>query len=400
MPKLLAITLPLLLLLFASISSTINAHNITHILAQHPEYSTFNHYLTTTHLADEINRRRTITVCVVDNAGMSDLLAKHLSLQSLKNVLSLHVFADYFGARKLHQISKGSTTTSTLFQATGEAAGTAGFVNITDTKGGKVGFAVADYEGQYGPIASTFVKSIAEISYDLAVIQISHILTSPEAEAPVGAPTDMNVTDLMEKQGCKSFEDLLKSSGAEETFTQNAAGGITVFCPTDEAISGFMPHYKNLTKDGKTILLLFHGIPFYNSLGMLKSKNGQLNTLATEGNSKYDVTVKNDGEDVKVDTEVNTATITGTLIDQDQLAVFKIDKVMLPRQLFKSAPDAPAPKASKSSKSKDVADAPGPGADDSIPADQTASDNGSMRVTGRWLMPVVFSLFLGCMVLI
>ncbi|CAI9089997.1 OLC1v1024667C1 [Oldenlandia corymbosa var. corymbosa] len=405
MPKLPATTFPLVLIivLVASISSTTNAHNITHILAGHPEFSTFNHYLTTTHLADEINRRRTITVCAVDNAGMSDLLAKHFPLPILKNVLSLHVFADYFGAKKIHQISKGSTTVSTLFQATGEAAGTAGYVKITDAKGGKVGFSVADYEGDYGPFSATFVKSLDEVSYDIAVLQISNVLSSPEAEAPVGAPADMNVTNLMEKQGCKAFADLLQSSGAEETFTQNAAGGITVFCPSDEAINGFMKSYKNLTNDGKQTLLLYHGIPFYNSLGMLKSKNGALNTLATEGKNKFDLTVKTDGEDLVVSTEVNSATLTGTLIDQDPLAVFKIDKVLLPHQLFKSVPGAPAPKASKGSKSKDAsADAPGPaGDDDSVPADATASDNGSVRVSGGgiWLMSVVLSLVLGyCMV--
>nr|XP_027061529.1 fasciclin-like arabinogalactan protein 2 [Coffea arabica] len=400
-------SLPLLLLLLLS-STDAQSHNITRILAKHPEFSTFNHYLTTTHLADEINRRRTITVCVVDNAGMSDLLAKHLSLPSLKNVLSLHVFADYFGARKLHQISKGSTTTSTLFQATGEAAGTAGYVNITDMKGGKVGFATGNNEGEYGDLTSTFVKSVDEIPYVVAVIQISHVLLSPDAEAPVSGPGALNVTTLMEKQGCKAFADLLKSSGAEETFVQNVEAGLTVFCPSDGVLSSFMPSYKNLTSEGKVSLLLYHGTPTYKSLGMLRSKNGKMNTLATEGANKYDVTVQNDGEDVKLDTNVVTATITGTVIDEDPVAVFKIDKVLLPRELFKEAPPAPAPapapKGSKGAKEKDTAaDAPAPAADeDSVPADQTASANGAIRIVnfrGGW-MSVALSLILGCLVFI
>ncbi|KAL3502555.1 hypothetical protein ACH5RR_037004 [Cinchona calisaya] len=398
-----AFTLPFLLLLL----SATDAHNITRILANHPEFSTFNHYLTTTHLEAEINRRRTITVCVVDNAGMSDLLAKHLALTPLKNVLSLHVFADYFGAKKLHQISKGSTTTSTLFQATGEAAGTAGYVKITDMKGGKVGFATLDAEGHYDQLTSTFVKSIEDVPYVISVIQISHILMSPEAEAPVAGPGDVNITTLMEKQGCKAFADLLKNSGAEETFVQNVEGGITVFCPTDGVLSSFMPSYKNLTTDGKVSLLLYHGVPVYQSLGMLKSKNGPMNTLATEGSNKYDFKVENNGEDVKLDTKVVTATITGTLIDQDPVAVYKIDKVLLPRELFKEAPVAPAPKGSKGAKEKDTAaaDAPGPGTDDaSILADQTANDNnGALRINGGggWMpIVVVLSLFLGCLVVI
>ncbi|GKE52926.1 fasciclin-like arabinogalactan protein 2 [Tanacetum coccineum] len=115
--------LSLAFLLLLAFATTVQSHNITKILAKHPEFSTFNHYLTVTHLANEINRRQTITVCAVDNAAMSDLIAKGLSLQTIKNVLSLHVFADYFGSKKLHQVTKGSTSTATMYQATGEAPG-------------------------------------------------------------------------------------------------------------------------------------------------------------------------------------------------------------------------------------------------------------------------------------
>ncbi|CAK9167201.1 unnamed protein product [Ilex paraguariensis] len=384
-------TLSLLLLLFFS---TTHAHNITRMLAKHPEFSTFNHYLTITHLAGEINRRQTITVCAVDNAGMSDLLAKHLSIYTIKNVLSLHIFADYFGAKKLHQITGGSTLTATMFQATGKAPGTSGYVNITDMKGGRVGFAPEDNDGT---LSAVYVKSVDEIPYNISVIHISHILSSPEAEAPAGAPSDHNLTSLMAKQGCKAFSDLLRSTGAEETFTQNVDGGLTVFCPTDAVINAFMPKYKNLTNPAKVSLLMYHGVPVYNSLGMLRSNNGLMNTLATEGPNKYDFTVQNDGEDVKLETKVVTATIKGTVLDEDPLAVYKIDKVLLPRELFKAAPAAPAPKAAKGKKTTEAAaEAPGPDVSDvGDPADQTADENGSGRIRDGWFVTVILSLFLG-----
>ncbi|KAK4492860.1 hypothetical protein RD792_000185 [Penstemon davidsonii] len=383
--------LPLLLL-----STTTNAHNITHILAKHPELSTFNHYLTITHLAAEINRRRTITVAAIDNAAMNDLLAKHFSLYTLKNILSLHVFADYFGAKKLHQITKGSTTTSSLFQATGEAAGTSGYVNITDMKGGKVGFNPVDSDSDQ-PMA-TYVKSVEELPYNISVIQISHGLTSPEAEAPTSSPTDLNLTSLMAKQGCLSFSELITAQGADDTFTQSVEGGLTIFCPSDETLKSFMPRYKNLTTEGKTSLLLYHGVPLYNSLGMLRSSNGLMNTLATEGANKYDFTIQNDGDDVKVQTKVVTATIKGTLIDEDPLAVYKIDKVLLPRELFKAAPPSPAPKSARSKRGStddgDEADAPGPAEDDNdLVADSTSNDGSRFR--GGEFVSVGFSLFVG-----
>ncbi|KAL0301709.1 UNVERIFIED_CONTAM: Fasciclin-like arabinogalactan protein 2 [Sesamum radiatum] len=281
--KLPVLILSFLLLLF----STTYAHNITRILAQHPDFSIFNHYLTTTHLAAEINRRRTITVCAVDNATMNDLLSKHFSLYTIKKILSLHIFADYFGSNKLHQITKGSTTISSLFQATGEAAGTSGYVKITGMKGGKVG----------------------------------HILST-------AAPTDvLNLTSLMAKQGCKAFSDLITAQGADETFTQSIKlGGLTIFCPSDDTLKSFMPRYKNLTADGKTSLLLYHSVPVYNSLGMLRSSKGLMNTLATEGANKFNFTVQNEGEDVKIESKIVRATIKGTLVDEDPLAVYKIDK--------------------------------------------------------------------------
>lgn len=385
------------LFLFLFSASTTHAHNITRILAKHPEFSTFNHYLTITHLAGEINRRQTITVCAVDNAGMSSLLSKGLSLYAIKNVLSLHVFADYFGSKKLHQITKGSTTTATMFQATGEAPGTTGFVNITDLKGGKVRFAPEDNTQSN----AVYVKSILEMPYNISVIQISDILSSPEAEAPTSAP-DLNLTSLMQRQGCKAFYDLLSTSGAIGTFLATADGGVTVFCPSDAAVAAFMPKYNNLTAEDKTSVLLYHGIPVYNSLGMLRSSNGLKNTLAAEGaKKKYDFTVQNDGDDVKLKTKVVTATITGTVVDEEPVALYKIDKVLLPRELFKATADeeadAPAPsstkhKGKKKKETTDDEDAEAPGPDSSDYSDEDAADstaNGAVKFGGLGLVIAV-----------
>ncbi|KAI3753495.1 hypothetical protein L2E82_25549 [Cichorium intybus] len=379
-----AVTLCFLLLI--TLSTTTNGHNITHILAKDPEFSTFNHYLTLTHLAGEINRRQTITVCAVDNAAMSALIAKGLSLVTIKNVLSLHVFADYFGSKKLHQVTKGSTSTATMYQATGEAPGTTGYVHITDVKGGKVQFTPEDNPTQTDVV---YVKSILEMPYNISVIQISEILQSPEAEAPTSAP-DLNLTSLLQRDGCKAFYDLLSTSGAIGTFLSTVDGGVTVFCPSDDAIKAFAPKYKNLTAEGKTSLLLYHGVPTYNSMGMLRSSNGLMNTLATEGANKYDFTVQNDGEDVKLKTKVVTAGITGTVIDEEPVALYKINKVLLPRELFKGAVEADepaaAPKAAKkkkkAAKKGDDAEAPGPDSSDDYgggdAADLTANSGGRL----------------------
>ncbi|KAJ4791866.1 Fasciclin-like arabinogalactan-protein-like [Rhynchospora pubera] len=382
---LLTLFLPLLLL---SLSQTCRAHNITKILAQHPEFSQFNHYLTATRLASEINRRLTITVLAVDNSAMSALLARHFTLQTMRHVLSLHILVDYYGSKKLHQLSRSSTLSSSLFQATGAAPGTTGYVNITDHKKGHVTFSTEDLPDGASP--ATYVKSIKEFPYNLSVIQISSTLTSPEAEAPVPPPAPVNITELMYAKGCKAFADLLlATSDVETSFEDNIDGGLTIFCPIDSAVKSFMPKFKNLTAPHKSSILLYHGVPVYYSMQQLKSNNGVVNTLATGGGVKptYTFAVKNAvDETVTLNTKVDEASIKAMIHDEDPLSIYSIDKFLQPKEMFKAllAPaPAPAPhkkkkkgKATADSSSDDDAYSP-----DSAPSDEdTADKNAAGRI--------------------
>ncbi|XP_047335313.1 fasciclin-like arabinogalactan protein 1 [Impatiens glandulifera] len=394
-----AMVVVLVLILLSSSSS--EANNVTKILDKFPQFSTFNHYLTVTHLADDINDRQTITVCAVDNAAMSDLLAKHLSIDSIKNVLSFHVILDYFGAEKLHKITNSTVLSATMFQATGSASGSSGFVNITDLKGGKVAFSP---EGN--DISAFYVKILQEIPYNISVIQISNILTSPEAEAPTPAPTQINLTSVMSAHGCKAFADaLIAEPDAEKMFADNIEGGLTVFCPADDAFKNFLPKYHNLSEDHKQSLLEFHGVPVFLTMPNIKSDNGLMNTLATDGANKFDFEVQNVGQDVTLKTKVVTAKITGTLVQKRPLAIYTINKVLQPMELFNVTlspapapePVAEAPKKAKKGKNKSPPATDSPAASpDEDPADQTADKNvaavrsfGGVRfiagILGLWL---------------
>ncbi|PRQ33072.1 putative fasciclin-like arabinogalactan protein [Rosa chinensis] len=366
--------------------SVAHAHNITRMLAKHPEFSTFNHYLSLTHLAADINDRTTITVCAVDNSAMSALLAKHLSIYSIKNILSLHVLLDYFGAKKLHQITNGTALAATMFQATGSAPGSAGFVNITDLKGGKVGFT---------PRTTTAPSP-----------RISNVLPSAAAEAPTPGPAEVNLTGIMSAHGCKVFaETLLANPDASKTFNEAVDGGLTVFCPGDDAFKGFLPKYKNLSAPGKAALLEYHAAPVYQSMPMLKSNNGLMNTLATNGAEKYDFTVQNDGQAVTLKNKLVTAKIIGTLIDEQPLAIYTINKVLTPKELYKGATPTPAPapapekaadapKSSKEAPSPDDADSPADSPEDD-PADQTADDSGAFALGRVGFGGLILSVCLG-----
>ncbi|WOK99815.1 hypothetical protein Cni_G08527 [Canna indica] len=384
----------LLLVLMAATAPVAHGYNITKILAQHPEFSTFNHYLSITHLANDINRRLTITVLAVDNAGMADVLSRHYSLLTIRNVLALHVLTDYYGAKKLHQLTKGSTLASSIFQSSGHAPGTTGYINISDHRAGKVSFITEDAGGA-SPVS--FVKSIKEMPYNLSILQVNRIMSSPEAEAPVAAPPPVNLTELMAKKGCKAFADLLLAEAdVLKTFEDNLDGGLTVFCPIDSAVKAFAAKYKNLTAEGKSSLLLYHGVPIYFSPQLLKSNAGVLTTLAsTDGPKKnYHFSVKTDGLDITVKTHIITATVQSTVIDQDPDAIYAVNKVLEPRELFKvDLADAPAPagskKAHKGASSSDAAAGP-----DEAPSDQEASDSSAFRLAaaGRCLAASIAGL--------
>ncbi|KAF3325983.1 fasciclin-like arabinogalactan protein 2 [Carex littledalei] len=389
--KQILLTLFFPILLF-SLSQTCRAHNITKILAEHPEFSEFNHYLTATRLASEINRRLTITVLAVDNSAMSALVARHFTLQTMRHVLSLHILVDYYGSKKLHQLSRSSTLSSSLFQATGSAPGTTGYVNITDHKKGHVTFSTEDLPDGASP--ATYVKSLKEFPYNLSVIQVSSVLTSPEAEAPVPPPPPVNLTELMYAKGCKAFADLLLATAdVQTTFDDNIDGGLTVFCPIDSAVKAFMPKFKNLTAARQTAILLYHGVPVYYSMQQLKSNNGVVSTLATGGGVKptYTYAVKNADETVSLNTKVDEATIKAMVHDEDPLSIFSIDKFLQPKEMFKAvlAP-APAPAPHKKKK-KGKATADSSSDDDAYSPDSSSSDddaadkNAAGRIAENWV---------------
>ncbi|XP_055801283.1 fasciclin-like arabinogalactan protein 1 [Solanum dulcamara] len=239
-------------------------------------------------------------------------------------------------------------------------------------------------------------------------IQISKIKPSAKGEAPTPA---MSIISLMSAHGCKNFADILSASPAENTFEDNVQGGLTIFCPTDDAMKAFSPKFKNLTADGKQSVLEYHGVPVYQSLSSLRTSNGLMNTLATDGANNYDFVIQNDGQDVTLKTKIVTAKITGTLFDKAPVAIFSIDEVLEPTELFKGAPtpapapaptpeaDAESPKpAGKKHKSPPApdspADSPVGGPKDKV-ADSKADKNGGFRFNGGALVvvPVFFIWF-------
>ncbi|XP_039854518.1 fasciclin-like arabinogalactan protein 1 [Panicum virgatum] len=207
----------------------------------------------------------------------------------------------------------------------------------------------------------------------------------------------------------RAFASLLAASpDALSAFRSAVEGGVTAFGPTDAALRPFMPSYRNLSADGRASLLLFHAVPVYYTVRGLKSSNGPMNTLATDGSSRdYNFTVQNVGDQVSIRTAASggaaAARVRGTVYDRDPVAIYALDAVLEPVELFDPAeapapapaPAADAPRASGKRarhRQRHVADAPGPAADDdAAPADQrkNAKKNAAPGAPRpRWLAAV------------
>ncbi|XP_068342867.1 fasciclin-like arabinogalactan protein 8 [Pyrus communis] len=330
----------LILLTLLSLAATIQSHNITDILSAFPDYSLYNSYLTQTRLADEINTHQTITVLVLNNAAISALAAKH-PLAVIKNALSLHVLLDYYDAPKLHKISDGSVLTTTLYQTTGHAPGNLGFVNITDLQGGKVGFGSA---APGSKLDSSYTKSVKQIPYNISVLEISAPVIAPGIlTAPAPSASDTNITALLDKAGAKKFASLIVSTGVIKTYQSAADKGLTIFAPNDEAFKAKgVPDLSKLTNAELVSILQYHAITGYSPIGSLKTSKAPISTLATNGAGKYDLTVTSAGDQVTLHTGVGSSRVADTVLDATPLAIFTVDNVLLPSELFGKSP-SPAP---------------------------------------------------------
>ncbi|KAL6495429.1 Envelope glycoprotein gp160 [Orobanche gracilis] len=345
-------------ILAATISAA--ATNITQILSAYPDYSDFNNLLTQTKLADEINSRAPVTVCVLPNGALSSFTGKY-PLGVLKNILSLHVLLDYYDGQKLHKITDGSVLSTTLYQTTGNAVGELGFVNITLLEGGKVGFRSG---APAAPLDSFFTKSVKQIPYNVSVIEISKaIAPSAILTAPAPSASDVNVTALLEKAGCKTFASLIGSTGVLKVYLSAMDKGLTIFAPNDEAFKAAgTPDLSKVTNAEVVSILEYHALASYSPIGTLKQTKGKLTTLATNGVGKYDLSVTTAGDSVTLDTGVDSSRIASTVLDSTPLCIFTVDRLLLPVELFGSAPaPAPGPASESSPSPAPAAEAPAPG---------------------------------------
>ncbi|CAM0903318.1 unnamed protein product [Alopecurus aequalis] len=164
------------------LASSAAAFNITRILGEFSDFSTLNSLLSQTKLADEINRRQTITVLAVDNGAMGAISSLPSDVQ--RKVLAMHVVLDYYDVDKLGGIKNHTAMLTTLFQSSGQATNRMGFINYTRRADGAMMFG----SGEPGAsLTSHMVKSLVSRPYNISVLQISSAIVPPSIGSTDGS---------------------------------------------------------------------------------------------------------------------------------------------------------------------------------------------------------------------
>ncbi|CAI9778995.1 unnamed protein product [Fraxinus pennsylvanica] len=161
-----------------------------------------------------------------------------------------------------------------------------------------------------------------------------------------------------------TFIRLLKTSQVADqlnTELSKSNQGLTVFAPTDAAFTSLKPGTLNsLTDQQKVELIQFHVLPSFFSVSQFQTASNPLRTqVGNDGQFPLNVTAT--GNQVNITTDMVNAAVANTVYTDNLLAVYQVDKVLLPHGLFVPPPPAPAPvkpekqAASDSSPSDDTA---------------------------------------------
>ncbi|GMP85084.1 hypothetical protein CsSME_00038383 [Camellia sinensis var. sinensis] len=206
------------------------------------------------------------------------------------------------------------------------------------------------------------------------------LVQSPPAQlapgpAPPGPP---NITAILEKAGhFSTYIRLLKATQIDNQIYKllnDSSQSLRVFAPSDNAFGNLSTGTLNSFSDEQKVQLVkFHIIPSFLSVPAFQTVSNPLSTQAGS-TVQYPMNVTTAGNLVNISTGIVNTTVTGTVYSDNQLAVYQVDRVLLPLSFFVSISPAPAP-------SKPEKKAPSLAGDES-----TTSTDTSVQASGA--MPV------------
>ncbi|PON71848.1 FAS1 domain containing protein [Parasponia andersonii] len=212
------------------------------------------------------------------------------------------------------------------------------------------------------------------------------------------APT--NVTKILDKAGGFSvFIRLLKSTSVSIQIENqlNVSNSLTIFAPTNGAFSALKPGTLNsLSTEEKVQLVQYHILPSFVSLQNFQTLS---NPVRTQASNTYDfpLNITVEGSWVNISTGIVNTTISATVYEDNQLAIYKVDKVLLPLGIFAPRPKprlAPSPSPVKPSSSSSALDSP-VAALDASNGPSLITTNGLVRTIDGAVVLVATIFFMG-----
>ncbi|GLJ37881.1 hypothetical protein SUGI_0770720 [Cryptomeria japonica] len=178
------------------------------------------------------------------------------------------------------------------------------------------------------------------------------LATGPAAAAAPAAPVaaapssgKLNLTAILEKAGqFNTYISLLKSTQVGNQLQiqlSSSQQGITLFAPSDAAFAALKPGTLNaLTDQDKVALLQYHALPSYYTFGQFQTVSNPVRTVASGNGGPFGMNFTAIGNNVNVSTGIVNTAISGAVYSQNPVAVYQVDKVLLPTDIF--GPKAPA----------------------------------------------------------
>lgn len=189
----------------------------------------------------------------------------------------------------------------------------------------------------------------AAFSFLLLFTPNTQAQTAP-APGPAGP---LNFTGILDKNGqYTTFIRLLIQTQVASQITNqlnSSTEGLTVFAPTDNAFTSLKSGtLNNLTTQQQVALVLYHVLPKYYTLTSLLTVSNPVRTQATgQDGGAYGLNFTGSGNQVNVSSGVVETQINNALRQQFPLAVYQVDKVLLPNDLFGAKAPASAPPPAK-----------------------------------------------------
>ncbi|KAD3337239.1 hypothetical protein R6Q59_027869 [Mikania micrantha] len=218
------------------------------------------------------------------------------------------------------------------------------------------------------------------LAFPLWLSLILHCTSVSQPTTPAPAPPGpTNITKILEKSGQYTvfLRLLLITQAGDQINTQlnNSDQGITVFAPTDNAFSGMKSGALNSLSDQQKVeLVQFHIVPMFLSTSQFQTVSNPLRTQAGEtAYYKFPLNITTSGNQVNISTGVIDTTVANTIYTDGSLAVYQVDKVLLPMSLFGPPAPTPDPVPKNDDKKSEANDSGGDSKDGSASATANAS---------------------------